>query len=209
MGSNTSKRTKITEAIAWTEINKPEFFLTIQDKFKDIIELDDRLGEEDIGETLLKRTAECMLVIMSEIEPSLQRSLITASRLIVRAKHWNFIGWIATTAFSIGTFTALNIPYLVDKAQWLAVGGTLSSMAMFISDYLLKVSDGETKISAIDARNRLIDLRYEFKEGRNELQLRMEYLDDKEKLEQAISRMNNACREVNKISGLIDSLNLR
>ena len=227
MGSNTSKKAKITEAIAWMETNKPELFRTITDKFIDIIEADDKLGEENVeGDMtiptendsgiarnpemlLLKRKAEFMLITIAEIEPVLQTSLIAASRLTARAKNWSFIGWVVTTVFSISTLTALNIPDFVDKAQWSAAGGTLSSMAVFMSDHLTKVSDGEIKLSAIDARNRLIDLRYELKEGRSELQLRLEYPDDKEKLEQAILRMNNACKQVNQISGLLDSLTVQ
>ncbi len=222
MEVNTREKTKITSAINWMEKNRPNLFSELAgSQFKDIIEADDELGErgeEDAPNAealiairnseieLLKRKAEFMLLTATEQEFDLQKAFIVASNRTSRVKNWNFFGLLATTIFSVSTLTALKIPDLVDAAQWAAAGGTLSSMTGLISTHIGKLSDNNAKLSATEARDRLIDLRYDLKEKQNELRLVLEYSPEKEKLQQSISSLNSICKEISEISGLLGIL---
>lgn len=208
------KEIKVTEAINWLESTKPELFLELNDKYRDIIESDDILGEHDqIKEeienpeiNILRRKAEFILRTAKEAELSLERSLAIAKKHTKRARKWNLTALILSIAFSTSTFALLLDNEYIKQAQFIAAGTILSSFASLISGHFKNVSDGTIKLTAEDARDKLIKLRYDLKDGRNELELRMEFPYDKGKYENSIIFLNNVFKEINMIDGFISSL---
>lgn len=208
------KEIKVTEAINWLESTKPELFLELNDKYRDIIESDDILGEHDqIKEeienpeiNILKRKAEFILRTAKEAELSLEQSLAIAKEHTKRARKWNLTALILSIVFSTSTFALLLDNEYIKQAQFIAAGTILSSFASLISGHFKNVSDGTIKLTAEDARDKLIKLRYDLKDGRNELELRMEFPYDKGKYENAIIFLNNVFKEINMIDGFISSL---